>query len=264
MILLNTNWPWYYSRASYQSPIDLFASLNKVSQWSSRENTPLLEANFKEGSTAGIIKSKNYIIIDKRAQVGENPVIANKAIELAVGHGKGSVLDSTLRESTREEREIKGFEDLEELVLEQWESFSFTSQDTALKQAREYKHKNPQVAADFTRKVLSKLYTAGAVEAWDILHWYMSGDTREANIQLAEIDQLSKNIDLLLGDRKLAEIFKANRTPIVSMFEAYKANIPRHLENAVDGSSRNNQKRLHNNSPIVMYRDWSTMEFHEL
>lgn len=222
----------------YQSQVDLVEGLRRVPQWSSQENIPLFEAKFKQGSTLGIVATENYLIIDERAHAGENPAVVNKAIELAAGWGKGEVSDVRSQEPEKKEREIKAFENLESLVAEQWESFSFNSKDIALRQARIYEKKNPQIAEAFTKKVLSKLHTLGAAEAWDIMHWYINGDTRDNEAKLKEIDQLSTNIDTLLSNPKLAEILRSNGTPILSMFEKYEADVPPHLRSDVADSSK--------------------------
>ncbi|MSR78933.1 MAG: hypothetical protein EXS59_02185 [Candidatus Taylorbacteria bacterium] len=213
----------------YQSPINNVHGLNKVRQWSSQENVPMFEAKFKKGSTLGIVAAETFLIIDENARPEENPAVVNKAIELATGGGKGEILDPSFQEPVEKEREIKTFENLEDLVSEQWESFSFNSQGIALRQARVYEKRNPQLTKAFTRQVLSKLHTVGAAEAWDILHWYINGDSRDTETKLAEIDQLSTNIDIILGNSKLAEILQSNGVPILSMFDAYGADVPRHM-----------------------------------
>lgn len=238
----------------YQSPVNLVHGLKSVPQWSSQENTPLFEAKFKKGSTLGIVTTENFLIIDENAHAGENPAVVNKAIELAAGWGKGNISDLSLQEPAEKEREIKSFEKLEDLVSEQWESFSFNSKGIALRQARLYEKKNPKLTEAFTKKVLSKLYTSGASEAWDILHWYINGDTRDIDTQLAEIDQLSGNIDTLLSNPKLAEILQTNRVPILSMFEAYEADMPRHMR---DGEADSKKSITVEGKDYVRSKTWS-------
>ncbi|MDP1689481.1 MAG: hypothetical protein Q8L47_05160 [bacterium] len=229
---LNSDKVAFLDTEIYQSPVNLVHGLKRVPQWSSQENTPLFEAKFKKGSTLGIVTTENFLIIDENAHAGENPAVVNKAIELAAGWGKGKISDLSLQEPAEIEREIKSFDKLEDLVSEQWESLSFNSKDIALRQARLYEKKNPKLTEAFTKKVLSKLYTGSVSEAWDILHWYVNGDTRDIDTQLAEINQLSNNIDALLSNPKLAEILRTNRVPILSMFEAYGADIPQHIRDS--------------------------------
>lgn len=213
----------------YQSPINSIPGLKKVSAWASKGNISLYETKFKKESTLGIITAKNFLIVDEEAKVLENPEIMNKVITLAAGWGKGSISEVNAREPEKKEREIKQFESLEDMVVEQWEHFSFNSKEIALRQARLYQNKNPQVTEAFTKKILSKLHTVGAAEAWDILHWYVNGDKRSVNLQLEEVEQLAKNIDAILGNPKVAEILQSNGVPILSMFESYNAEIPTHI-----------------------------------
>lgn len=217
----------------YQSPVDLVHGLKRVPEWASQENVPLFETKFKTGSTLGIITTENFLIIDERANAGKNPAVVNEAIHLAAGYGKGEISNLPTQESAQKEREIKKFENLEALVTEQWESFSFNSKDIALRQARIYEKKNPQIIEAFTEKILSKLHAMGAAEAWDVLHWYINGDTRDNEAKLQEIDQLSTNIEALLANPKLAEILQSSGAPILSMFEKYEADVPHHLRRDV-------------------------------
>lgn len=211
----------------YQTPLRSIHGLKEVRAWNSQEGVPLFEAKFKEGSTYGIISHENLIIVDERSNVTENPEIATKALELAVGNGKGKII--TEAGMQEKEREIKSFETLEDLVSEQWRDFSFKSKEIALRQVELYERKNPEVTNAFTKKIFNQLHTVGAMEAWDALHWYVNADPRDKETQLKEIDQLSTNLSLFFSNPKVSEIIQTNKVPVLSMFEKFSPNTPEHI-----------------------------------
>ncbi len=212
----------------YQSPLRSIHGLKEVPAWNSKEGVPLFEAKFKEGSSLGIIFHENLIIVDERSEVAKNPDLATMAIRLAAGNGKGQIFTEAglLAEKNREK---KSFDTLEQLVVEQWQEFSFRSKEIALRQVRGYERKNIEVTNAFTKKIFSRLDTSGAMEAWDAMHWYINADNRDLEIKLQEIDQLANNIDVFFGNKKVADIIGSNQTPILSMFEKFRPDIPGHM-----------------------------------
>jgi hypothetical protein len=252
----------------YQSPIDLVPGLKRVSSWISSSNTPLFEAKFKNESKLGVIATDNFLIIDERAQVEKNPEIMNKVVELSVGWNKGKmvtlevetqkqidkdltinsevetqehaeealIVNSEAETQQQVEKEPRSFDSLIDLVSEQWENFSFESQWVAKYQAKMYEIKNSEITQIFTQKILSRLSGSSAVEAWDILHRYIHGDDRSNKIKIKEINQLSKNIDVLFASPQLVEILKINGVSIFSMFEQYEPDTPAHFKIKKDGN----------------------------
>jgi len=215
-----------------QSPLRSIQGLREVHTWSSQAGTPLFEAKFKEDSTLGIIAADSLTIVDERSHVAENPEVASAAIQLAVGYGTGQIV--TEAGQRIEKREAKRFDSLEELITEQWQDFFFKSKDVALRQVRLYERKNQEVCRAFSRTVFNQLQTVGAMEAWDILHWYVNADSRDTETKLKEIDQLAANISVFFNNPRVAEILQTNQVPILSMCEKYAPEVPAHIRSKED------------------------------
>ncbi len=216
----------------YQSALRSTNGLTEVSTWLSKGGTALFKAKFKEGSKLGVIVNDNLIVIDERIDVNKNPEIVSKAMELTVGYGKGQVVTG-METGSELEKERKNFDSLRELVSEQWESFYFKSKEIALREAKIYERKNPEICSFFAQRIFGQLQKVGAMEAWSILDWYINTDSRDLETQLKEVNQLASNISVFFSNPKVSEVLQTNKVPLLSMFETFAPDISHHIRTRI-------------------------------